>query len=338
MLLAFARVVGWIDRYLVDGVLNVVSAWTLDGGDGLRRMQTGKVQDYVFAVGFGLLALMVWIGVALVTRLAGSLDHHLGAVRRRARHHGVRRAIAPLLVRWTAVARRGDPAGRCRSGCASPTTARAAGFQFGESIAARAVARHLLRARRSTAWACVLVLLTAIILFAGVFASWTVKTRGQEFYALLLLLVTGVFGVFVSLDLFVFFLFYEIAVLPMYLLIGIWGSSGEVRPQGIFGWAFRRTGVGTKEYAAMKLTLYLLLGSAFILVGILALYTAAGSTTLLVPRSSSRCRSRRGCSRGCSSRSTSASASSPASGRSTPGRRTATPRRRRRCRCCTPAC
>jgi len=123
----------------------------------------------------------------------------------------------------------------------------------------------------------VLTLLTAIILFAGVFASWTVKTRGQEFYALLLLLVTGVFGVFVSFDLFVFFLFYEIAVLPMYLLIGIWGSSGEVRPQGIFGWAFKRTGVGTKEYAAMKLTLYLLLGSAFILVGILALYTAGGS-------------------------------------------------------------
>jgi NADH-quinone oxidoreductase subunit M len=109
-----------------------------------------------------------------------------------------------------------------------------------------------------------------------VFASWTVKERSQEFYALLLLLVTGVYGVFVSLDLFVFFLFYEIAVLPMYLLIGIWGSSGEVRPQGIFGWAFGRTGVGTKEYAAMKLTLYLLFGSAFILVGILALYVAGG--------------------------------------------------------------
>ena len=65
----------------------------------------------------------------------------------------------------------------------------------------------------------------------------------------------------------------------MYLLIGIWGSSGEVRPQGIFGWAFRRTGVGTKEYAAMKLTLYLLFGSAFILVGILALYVASGSAS-----------------------------------------------------------
>ena len=122
-----------------------------------------------------------------------------------------------------------------------------------------------------------LVLLTSIIIVAGVFASWTVAVRSQEFYALLLALVTGVYGVFVSLDLFVLFLFYELAVLPMYLLIGIWGSSGEVRPRGIFAWAYRETGVGTKEYAAMKLTLYLLFGSAFILVGILALYVNAGS-------------------------------------------------------------
>jgi NADH-quinone oxidoreductase subunit L len=62
VLLAFSRLVGWVDRYLVDGVLNLVSAWTLGGGDRLRRVQTGKVQDYVFAVGFGLLALMAWIG------------------------------------------------------------------------------------------------------------------------------------------------------------------------------------------------------------------------------------------------------------------------------------
>src|SRR5207247_1864551 len=86
-----------------------------------------------------------------------------------------------------------------------------------------------------------MVLLTSIIIFAGVFASWTVASRSQEFYALLLALVTGVYGVFVSLDLFVFFLFYELAVLPMYLLIGIWGSTGEVRPRGIFAWAFRPT-------------------------------------------------------------------------------------------------
>jgi NADH-quinone oxidoreductase subunit M len=124
-----------------------------------------------------------------------------------------------------------------------------------------------------------MVLLTSIIIFAGVFASWTVATRSQEFYALLLALVTGVYGVFASLDLFIFFLFYELAVLPMYLLIGIWGSSGEVRPRGIFAWAYRETGVGTKEYAAMKLTLYLLFGSAFILVGIFALYVNAGSAS-----------------------------------------------------------
>ena len=66
-----------------------------------------------------------------------------------------------------------------------------------------------------------MLLLTSIIIVAGVFASWTVQVRSQEFYALLLALVTGVYGVFVSLDLFVLFLFYELAVLPMYLLIGI---------------------------------------------------------------------------------------------------------------------
>jgi NADH-quinone oxidoreductase subunit L len=64
VLLAFSRAVGWIDRYLVDGVLNVVSASTLDAADAARRVQTGKVQDYVWAVGLGLLALMAWIGVA----------------------------------------------------------------------------------------------------------------------------------------------------------------------------------------------------------------------------------------------------------------------------------
>jgi len=152
----------------------------------------------------------------------------------------------------------------------------AAGFQFYERVALvppLGIAYEL----AVDGMSLLLVLLTAIIIFAGVFASWTVAVRSQEFYALLLALVTGVFGVFVSLDLFVFFLFYELAVLPMYLLIGIWGSSGEVRPRGIFAWAYRETGVGTKEYAAMKLTLYLLFGSAFILVGIFALWVHAGA-------------------------------------------------------------
>ena len=62
--LGFSRVVGWIDRYIVDGVLNVVSAETLDTGDVLRRLQTGHAQDYVYGVAVGLLALIVWMGLA----------------------------------------------------------------------------------------------------------------------------------------------------------------------------------------------------------------------------------------------------------------------------------
>lgn len=134
-----------------------------------------------------------------------------------------------------------------------------------------------------------LVLLTAFIIFTGVFASWTIPFRSQEFYILLLTLVTGVFGVFVSLDLFVFFLFYELAVLPMYLLIGIWGTGKDIKPRippkGFFGFimrpidtAMRNVSLGTKEYAAAKLTLYLLLGSAFILVGMLVTYFVGGKS------------------------------------------------------------
>ena len=83
-----------------------------------------------------------------------------------------------------------------------------------------------------------LILLTSIIVFTGVFASWEIKDRTKEFFITLYMLATGVFGFFISLDLFTMFLFYELAVIPMYLLIGIWGT-------------------GPKEYSAMKLTLML---------------------------------------------------------------------------------
>ncbi len=61
LMLPFSRLVGWIDRYLVDGILNVLSAWTLTAGNGLRRMQTGRGQDYVYGIALGVLLLMVWI-------------------------------------------------------------------------------------------------------------------------------------------------------------------------------------------------------------------------------------------------------------------------------------
>src|SRR5215211_3215073 len=108
-----------------------------------------------------------------------------------------------------------------------------------------------------------LVLLTGVVMFTGVLISWGddnkhvmagIQDRPREFFAFLFILAWGVFGVFVSLDLFMLFFFYEIAVFPMYLLIAIWG------------W------VQTREYAAMKLTLYLFIGSVVSLVGVLAMY------------------------------------------------------------------
>lgn len=97
-----------------------------------------------------------------------------------------------------------------------------------------------------------LVLLTGIVIFTGVLISWNMP-RIREFFGLLFILATGVFGVFASLDLFTLFFFYEIAVFPMYLLIVIWGWKK------------------TREYAGMKLTLYLFVGSVLALVGALAL-------------------------------------------------------------------
>lgn len=99
-----------------------------------------------------------------------------------------------------------------------------------------------------------MIALTAIVVFAGVFASWKVDFLPKEFFISLILLSSGVFGFFISLDIFTMFLFYEVAVIPMYLLIGIWGS-------------------GPKEYAAMKLTLMLMGGSALLMVGLLGIYT-----------------------------------------------------------------
>ncbi len=106
-----------------------------------------------------------------------------------------------------------------------------------------------------------LVLLTGVVMLTGVLISWGVDDRPREFFAFLFILATGVFGVFVSLDLFLLFFFYEIAVFPMYLLISIWG------------WKV------TREYAAMKLTLYLFIGSVFALVGALAMYFQSGLNT-----------------------------------------------------------
>ena len=106
-----------------------------------------------------------------------------------------------------------------------------------------------------------MLLLSAIIVFTGTFASWQMKTDVKEFFMWFCLLSVGVFGFFISIDLFTMFMFYEVALIPMYLLIGVWGS-------------------GRKEYSAMKLTLMLMGGSALLLIGILGIYFGSGATTM----------------------------------------------------------
>lgn len=106
-----------------------------------------------------------------------------------------------------------------------------------------------------------MLLLSAIIVFTGTFASWRLQPLTKEYFLWFTLLSMGVFGFFISVDLFTMFMFYEIALIPMYLLIGVWGS-------------------GRKEYAAMKLTLMLMGGSAFLLIGILGIYFGSGATTM----------------------------------------------------------
>ena len=106
-----------------------------------------------------------------------------------------------------------------------------------------------------------MILLSAIIVFTGTFASWRMETGMKEFFLWFCFLSVGVFGFFISLDLFTMFMFYEVALIPMYLLIGVWGS-------------------GKKEYSAMKLTLMLMFGSALLLIGILGIYFGSGATTM----------------------------------------------------------
>lgn len=106
-----------------------------------------------------------------------------------------------------------------------------------------------------------MLLLSSIIVFTGIFTSWKMEVLPKEYFMWFCLLSIGVFGFFISTDLFTMFMFYEIALIPMYLLIGIWGT-------------------GNKEYAAMKLTLMLMGGSALLLVGILGIYFSSGATSM----------------------------------------------------------
>ena len=105
-----------------------------------------------------------------------------------------------------------------------------------------------------------MVLLTGLLGFCGVLASWSIRTRVKEYFVWFLILETAVMGVFTSLDFLLFFLFWELELLPMFLLISIWGT-------------------GRKEYSAMKFLIFTIIGSAFMLVAIVAVFLTPGVGT-----------------------------------------------------------
>ncbi len=107
-----------------------------------------------------------------------------------------------------------------------------------------------------------LVLLMSLLGFLVVLISWKINLRVREYFAWLLLLETSILGVFCSLDLLLFFIFWEIEIIPMYFLISIWGA-------------------GRKEYSAIKYVLYTLFGGALMLAGILSLYFTTGSLNMV---------------------------------------------------------
>jgi NADH-quinone oxidoreductase subunit M len=106
-----------------------------------------------------------------------------------------------------------------------------------------------------------LVLLTGLASVAGILFSWNIEHRAKEFFAFYLALIGGVYGVFLSFDLFLLFVFYELAIIPKYFIIAIWGST-------------------QKEYGAMKLALYSFIGSALVLVGLIAAFVVSGARTM----------------------------------------------------------
>lgn len=116
-----------------------------------------------------------------------------------------------------------------------------------------------------------LLLLTGLAATAGILFSWNIQHRVNEFFAFYLVLIGGVYGVFLSFDFFLLFVFYEIAIIPKYFLIAIWGSTSR-DPASSAG--------SQREYAAMKLALYSFAGSALVLAGMVATWAAAGAKTM----------------------------------------------------------
>src|SRR5205807_8799172 len=110
-----------------------------------------------------------------------------------------------------------------------------------------------------------IVLMGAIVALVAACVSWEIKTREKEFYILLLVMAGGILGAFASLDLFLFYFFHELALVPTFIMIGVWGRGEQ------------------KNYATFQITLYLSLGALIALLGLIALYVQSGAGTFDIP-------------------------------------------------------
>jgi NADH-quinone oxidoreductase subunit M len=111
-----------------------------------------------------------------------------------------------------------------------------------------------------------LILMGAIVAFAAALCSWEIQTREKEFYILLLVMTGGILGAFASLDLFFFYAFHEFALIPTFIMIGVWGRGER------------------KNYATFQITLYLSIGALIALIGLIALYLQSGANTFDIPK------------------------------------------------------
>src|SRR2546421_3190450 len=118
-----------------------------------------------------------------------------------------------------------------------------------------------------------LLLMGAVVAFAAACASWEIKAYEKEFYILLLVMAGGILGAFASLDLFFFYVFHELALVPTFIMIGVWGRGEQ------------------KNYATFQITLYLSIGALIALVGLIALYLQSGAATFDIPKLTAHLRS-----------------------------------------------
>src|SRR5215472_5987867 len=111
-----------------------------------------------------------------------------------------------------------------------------------------------------------LILMGAVVAFAASCVSWEIKQREKEFYILLLIMSGGILGAFASLDLFMFYFFHELALIPTFIMIGVWGRGAQ------------------KNYATFQITLYLSIGALIALLGLIAIYVQPGAGTFDIPK------------------------------------------------------